>query len=107
MKTEARGRLVDDDRIEVPSDFECDTIELRWGKESGWRPYLHSGRFLVHVVHDSELRLSDADWDETGRITFNSAKHGHIVRGRGIAALMARFRVAKKNPDSVLPFRPA
>lgn len=89
-----RGRLSEDDKVEIPSDFEVDTTELQWGQPGKWRRYLPRGRYVVSFyINRSELRLSEADWNAEGKLIHNSAKNGFIVRGKGIAILMARFRV--------------
>lgn len=93
MLTRARGMLAEDDKIEIPSDFEVDNTEFLWDRLRGWRPFLRRGRYTVAIMpHRSEIWLVEADWDTSGRVIFRGAKHKYIVRGRGISALMAKFR---------------
>lgn len=99
METRVRGRLSEDDKIEIPSDFEVDTVELQWGQPGKRLGYLPQGRYVVVIyVNRSELRLAEADWNAEGRLIHTSAKNGYIVRGKRIAILMARFKVG--NPHA-------
>ena len=77
--------------VEIPKDIELDTEELRWGKTDGWKPVLPRGRYIVKRAIGSEVLLADADWTAKGHLTLRSAKHGYVVRGRGVAALLTRF----------------
>lgn len=93
MTTKTRGVLEEDDRIEITSDFAVDNTERLWGRPSGWRPFLRRGRYVVSIkISDSDLLLAEADWDRSGKVTFSSAQHTYAVRGRGVSALLAKFR---------------
>ena len=92
MEKRGRKALVEGSLVEVPKDIELDNTELLWGQPAGWKPFLRHGRYIVWSVSPAEVRLSDADWDRNGRVIHNSAKHGNIVRGRGVAVLLAGLR---------------
>ena len=77
--------------VEIPKDLNLDTEELRWGKSDGWKPVLPHGRYIVERAIRSEVRLADADWMPSGHVTLHSAKHAYVVRGRGVAVLLAKF----------------
>jgi hypothetical protein len=54
-------------------------VETRWREPVDTIETLHEGKYIVDWIRGNEVHLSDADWDATGRITFHSAKHGHIL----------------------------
>lgn len=80
--------LIEGQRFELIEDAALDNQELRWGNPSDETPWLHKGRYIIDVVSPAKVQVSDADWDEAGRVTFHSTKHGHVVMGkRNIEAL--------------------
>lgn len=82
------NNLIEGQRFELSQDAALDNREWRWGKPADETPWLHKGRFIIAAVSPNEIHLADADWDADGRITFQSTKHGHSVKGkRNIMAL--------------------
>jgi hypothetical protein len=72
-------KVKEGDRFVAARDVPIRNTELRWRDPVGLMEKLHSGKFIVDKVIGDEVWLADADWEPTGRITFHSSKHGHII----------------------------
>lgn len=54
-------------------------VITRWREPVEESKTLHAGKFIVDWIKDGKVHLSDANWNEYGKITFHSSKHGHVL----------------------------
>jgi hypothetical protein len=67
------------DRFVLTDELPINNIETRWGEEYRKLGWLHDGKYILDWVRGHKVHLADAEWDASGRVTFHSVKHGHVV----------------------------
>lgn len=70
-----------DGQIELDHDIELPVTYLRWEESSRAEDGVPKGRYIINEVNEDTLKITAANWDENGYVTFRSVKHGYLIEG--------------------------
>jgi len=74
VEVEEGSKIIVERGLPIPHRY------TRYKEPTDFVETLHSGKFIVEWCDEYQCHLADADWDEDGRITFHSSKHGHLIQ---------------------------
>lgn len=75
-------KLEADGQIDLEKPIPMFVEVLRWGEPDYTTDSILARRYIVESASEDEVKLVFGDWDEDGRVKFQSVKHGYLIRGK-------------------------